>query len=187
MATEDRRIQKTRQAIDQAFWDLMQEKDFSSISISNICEHANINRATFYHHYSDKYDWFDNRINNLMVEIKEISETVQRPRHPHQRAQAIEATLQHFDRNFAIYSTLLNNKGTLFFQDRFQRILIKLFQYANPLECTQLPEYEFELHYAASAMVGIIEWWVQNNRPMSTEQLSQKIFQIHTGTPWTYL
>lgn len=187
MATEDRRIQKTRQAIDQAFWELMQERDFSAISISNICERANINRATFYLHYTDKYDWLDKRINALMKEIEEICDSVQIPREPQQRAYAIEAALQHFDRHFALYSTLLNNKGTFFFQNRFKRILINLFQYANPQEYSQQPEYEFELNYAASAMVGIIEWWVQNNRPIPAEQMAQKIFEIHAGTPWVYL
>lgn len=48
----DRRKRKTRIAIENALLDLMQRKTLDSISISELAEHADINRKTFYNNYN---------------------------------------------------------------------------------------------------------------------------------------
>jgi AcrR family transcriptional regulator len=51
----DRRAQRTRQVLWQAFLDMMQEKGFTAMSIQEITERANVHRGTFYAHFADKY------------------------------------------------------------------------------------------------------------------------------------
>ncbi len=55
----DPRVKRTRQLLQQAFWELMHEKGFSAISIQDIAERATVNRATFYAHFEDKYQLLD--------------------------------------------------------------------------------------------------------------------------------
>ena len=50
----DRRIQKTRNAIYQAFCGLLDRKDYSQITIQEIIDAANVGRSTFYAHYESK-------------------------------------------------------------------------------------------------------------------------------------
>jgi AcrR family transcriptional regulator len=64
---EDRRIQRTRQVLQQAFVDVVREKgesvrsireiekSFTTTSIQEITARANVNRGTFYLHFTDKY------------------------------------------------------------------------------------------------------------------------------------
>lgn len=47
----DRRVEKTRNAIINAFKEMIIEKDFNGITIKELAERANINRKTFYLHY----------------------------------------------------------------------------------------------------------------------------------------
>lgn len=54
--TLDPRIRRTRNYIQEAFQALLAEKSFKSISVREITERADVNRATFYAHYADKYD-----------------------------------------------------------------------------------------------------------------------------------
>ncbi len=56
---EDPRVKRTRKLINQAFFDLMNEKGFQTITIQDIADRAEVNRATFYAHYEDKYDLLD--------------------------------------------------------------------------------------------------------------------------------
>ena len=49
----DKRIIKTKTAIKNAFMQLITERDIGRITISDVAERANINRSTFYLHYSD--------------------------------------------------------------------------------------------------------------------------------------
>jgi AcrR family transcriptional regulator len=51
----DRRIQRTRQVLQRAFMDVVQDKGFAATSIQDIAQRANVNRGTFYLHFADKY------------------------------------------------------------------------------------------------------------------------------------
>ena len=52
----DRRIKYTRKMIRHSFLQLLEEKPLGKITVKEICEKADINRATFYAHYEDVYD-----------------------------------------------------------------------------------------------------------------------------------
>ncbi len=60
MNQNDPRVKRTRQLLQQALMDLLQEKGFQAITVQDIAERATLNRATFYAHFTDKYDLIDN-------------------------------------------------------------------------------------------------------------------------------
>lgn len=55
----DPRIIRTRKLLMDAFSKLIQKKGFKDITIKDITDEANVNRATFYAHFQDKYDLID--------------------------------------------------------------------------------------------------------------------------------
>ncbi len=55
----DPRVKRTRSLILGAFNDLLTEKSFDSISVQDVTDKAQINRATFYAHFEDKYALLD--------------------------------------------------------------------------------------------------------------------------------
>lgn len=65
--TKDRRIGKTQKSIRDALVNLLAEKDVSQITIKELAERANINRKTFYMHYTNIDDIFD-KIGNEIIE-----------------------------------------------------------------------------------------------------------------------
>lgn len=46
----------------------MEKKSFEKISVSDITQHCNIHRQTFYYHFIDKYELLDWIINNEIIE-----------------------------------------------------------------------------------------------------------------------
>lgn len=58
----DPRVKRTRQMLEQAFMEVLQEKGFQSASVQDITERAGVNRATFYSHFEDKYALLDHSI-----------------------------------------------------------------------------------------------------------------------------
>ena len=46
----------TRMALAASMKELMEQKDFSKISVGEICGKCGINRKSFYYHFRDKYD-----------------------------------------------------------------------------------------------------------------------------------
>jgi AcrR family transcriptional regulator len=55
----DPRVKRTRGLILQSFESLLAEKNFESISVQDVTDKAEINRATFYAHFQDKYTLLD--------------------------------------------------------------------------------------------------------------------------------
>ena len=53
---QDHRIRLTKLLLREAFLDLLVEKPVAKITVKELCEQANVNRATFYAHYRDLFD-----------------------------------------------------------------------------------------------------------------------------------
>ena len=67
MENSDLRIQKTKISLFQAFACLIQRKKFEDISINELCDEAQVRRATFYNHYSDKYAFFSDAVKRIFA------------------------------------------------------------------------------------------------------------------------
>ena len=52
----DRRVRRTRAQLRRALTELLEEKDIRSVTVRELTERADVNRGTFYAHYSDIYD-----------------------------------------------------------------------------------------------------------------------------------
>ena len=55
----DRRSRRTRNALTTALMALLKERPLKSITVTELAELADVNRATFYVHFQDVYDMFD--------------------------------------------------------------------------------------------------------------------------------
>lgn len=56
---EDRRIRKTKKALRQSLFKLLEEKNINQITVTELAADADINRSTFYIYYDDVYDMMD--------------------------------------------------------------------------------------------------------------------------------
>lgn len=68
----DARVRYTRMVIIQSFINLLKTKSVNRITVKEICEMAEINRATFYKHYLDVYDLLEKIENQFLDELEEI-------------------------------------------------------------------------------------------------------------------
>ena len=68
----DRRVRVTKMILRDSLIELMKEKPLHEISIKAICEKADINRSTFYHHYGSQYDLFDDIVKEISGNIWKI-------------------------------------------------------------------------------------------------------------------
>ncbi len=71
----DRRAKMTRELLKQSLIELMKDKPIHEISIKKICETADVNRSTFYHHYDSQYELFNDLLSDIGSEITEMVRT----------------------------------------------------------------------------------------------------------------
>ena len=73
---EDRRVRRTQKLLKESLVQLMSEKAFKDITIKDITERADLNRGTFYLHYSDTYDLLTARERTASLDMRAISSSV---------------------------------------------------------------------------------------------------------------
>lgn len=63
----DLRAVRTKKGIFDSFIQLLEDVEFDQITVRQITEKANINRATFYRHFEDKYDLLEKIIQEDLI------------------------------------------------------------------------------------------------------------------------
>lgn len=65
----DYRTRKTYDSLKNAFLQLLEKHRFEEITVRQLCENANIRRATFYTHFADKYEFLSFFISEMRDEF----------------------------------------------------------------------------------------------------------------------
>ncbi|NHN35255.1 TetR/AcrR family transcriptional regulator [Paenibacillus agricola] len=178
----DRRINKTREAINKALIELMSEKNFENITINDISERANLNRGTLYLHYSDKYDLLDKCIKDHLSNMLKFC-MLSKP--GEERLNVSNSPLpmfQYFEEHFLFYSSMLSNKGITCFREQMNLVVINgITERLKTGEINHGHNKEVVVQYMASAFVGVVEWWIKNNMPLSPQIMAQQLWDIFDG------
>jgi AcrR family transcriptional regulator len=66
----DRRIQRTRQLLQDALLALILEKGFEAVTVQDVIDRANVGRSTFYAHFQDKEDLLLSGFEHLRTEFE---------------------------------------------------------------------------------------------------------------------
>jgi AcrR family transcriptional regulator len=65
----DRRVQKTHNLIRTASIEIMKKKGFTAMTVQDITNCANINRGTFYAHFSNKYELLNELVHERFQDL----------------------------------------------------------------------------------------------------------------------
>lgn len=169
----DRRIPKTQEALKNAVIELMSEKNFDDITIKDLSDRANVSRGTIYLHYLDKYDLLDKLIENHIEELRKRCNAAA-------DMNFIDALLvwtEYFEDNYSFFAMMLASKGAPYFRNRFLDLIIE--ELHKELDVTegrnQGLDPEVVVRFAASAQLGVTEWWFTNDRPITHQALAQQL------------
>jgi AcrR family transcriptional regulator len=175
----DSRAQRSLRLIRDAFITLTLEKGFESITVRDITTRAQINRATFYRHYRDKYD-LAGQINDLL--LLEVS----LPAPPELLGSPIAQTVrlfEHFAQYQEVYRVMLSPQGIPGFADLVrnhveQQLQVMLsFLGVNEAK-TGVPQAALG-RYLAAAQVGFVRWWLDEGMPLTPTEAAECLLALH--------
>ena len=175
----DRRILRTKEAINKAFLELFSEKELDQITINDIAERANVNRGTIYLHYTDKYDLLnkciDDHLNKMFLSCLATDSN-------HEQLDLISAlkpAFTYFEENYLFFSSMLSNQRTFSFRERMlQNIVTSIQKKVGMLGINQGMDQELITQFIASAFVGTVEWWVLNKMPHSPQFMAEQLWRL---------
>jgi AcrR family transcriptional regulator len=187
----DRRSLRTRKMLWEALIALIQEKEYAEITIQDIADRANVNRVTFYLHYRDKRDLLESSVevifNDLNSKITPLTGENFRLDIP---PEGMVMVYRYIAENAAFYRIILGENGIPFLVNRFRKYLSELtiqrFQLLTTPKGQGRVPLEIVAEYAAGSIIGLINWWLENNMPISPEEFAhQTLLLTAYGAYWS--
>lgn len=175
----DRRQQKSRKIIMDAFINLLEEKDIEKISLTEIANKANVNRGTIYLNFIDKYDLLDQCIEeNLSVVFKECRDNID-AREISSSKESILIILEQLEKNIDFYRTLLKNTNFSAFRKSIHDEVVKTIKTVGLIkEESAVLRSEITIEFLASGISGVLEWWLSNLENYTTRQLVDELWGL---------
>jgi AcrR family transcriptional regulator len=190
---EDRRIQRTRQVLQQAFVEVVREKGlavtsirgiekcFAATSIQEITERANVNRGTFYLHFTDKYMLADAVVRERF-HLQLASVLPPEPRWDrrtlHLLIQAVLNALEEKYRHQHQPSLVLAPMVERAVHEELTGLLLTWLKEARDGERRRREPLETIARVVSWAIFGTAIQWSQEETTMSSEEIADVISQV---------
>ena len=173
----DRRVTYTKMVLKQSLLELLRVLPIEKITVKDICEKADINRGTFYTHYTDPFDLLTQIENELFNDILVTIEVSLKP-------DAISGLL------VLIFETILKNSDLckVLFSDFGDKAFLKRIIYIaregsvaawkKMIPAVRDDQMELLYLFYANGCVAIIQHWVQSGMKESPRELSDMIEKL---------
>ena len=113
---EDRKTRYTRMVLQDSLIELMKEKPIAKITIKEICEKADVNRSTFYAHYTDQYNLLRKIENETFSWVKDAVIALIGKTDKQGTIKVLEGMCQYIVENSRHLQVLMSEQGDIDFQ-----------------------------------------------------------------------
>lgn len=192
MNKSESRYFNTAVKMDRALIRLLERKEFSYITISEICMEAGVNRSTFYLHYENTRDLLEETMQYLIsdflsyfsVDVNKICFTFSKSDLTDLNfvtEEYLHPYLSYIQENCKVFATTLQHSGSFGFEEIFQRMFQNIF---NPiLERFAYPpaHRKYVMMYYLNGIMAIISEWIKNSCNLSIGEVAQIIQECIFG------
>lgn len=165
--------QRTKKALRDALQEMMQERPFEKVTVSQLCARCGIQRKSFYYHFKDKYDllcWiFDE-------DMKSYHKGSDLPSTPTQRIEELRQLCHYFEDHRLFYVEAFKVQGQNAFKEHFKDVLLSFLK-------PRLQKHDdFELELMVEAAYMALERWLRTEPFMSSVEFVDRLIQFGSTT-----
>lgn len=170
---DNRSVRNTRKKLRETLLRLMQDKPVNEITVKELTELADINRGTFYTHYSDVYDMLRSLEDEFFADFDRILEGFA-PVSSETAFQYLLAIFSFLGENHEFCRTLLSDNGDLQFVRRVMALVGERCSAIWRRAAPNADEKRFEMYNAfiITGCVGLIQNWLDDGLRETPEEIS---------------
>lgn len=173
MATEDRRVRRTRQSLHRALMELIVEKGYDKTTVQDIIDRADVGRSTFYAHYETKADL-------LLAGLDHFNSDLYQQMAGDPSVDAILPCLGAFDhvsQNYDLFNAMIGSRGIELVQRTALNVLTEaaianIEKLAAAGETSDAPP-EVRAAFVAGSLMALIKWWLDNAMPYPADDMAR--------------
>ena len=166
MTSQDRRITKTRKAIYTAFLQLLNQKNFESITVQEIIDLADVGRSTFYSHYESKELLLDELCRYLFHHLFEREENISTEAY-------LAHIFSHFKKNQDHVTSLLFSKNDYFLrqlQKELEHHVYPMVAEDLQVSYSNIPA-SYLKHYVVTNFIETLTWWLKKGKSYTKQEV----------------
>ncbi|MFV0413203.1 MAG: TetR/AcrR family transcriptional regulator [Oscillospiraceae bacterium] len=169
----DRRVRKTQALLRSTLAELLQKKELKNISVSELTGLADMNRGTFYLHYKDIYDLFEQIENEAIEEFTLIIARYKR-QEPSSWGNIMLDLFKYIAANGSTFRAILKTGESTFLTK-----IVEMNRPKTPEEWRGLfpggkPEYyDYYFAFFTSGCVEMARAWFDKGMPESAEKMAR--------------
>lgn len=173
----DRKTRYTRMVLKDSLMELMKEKPINKITIKELCENADINRTTFYAHYTDQYDLLRKIEDEALAWAKDAINILVGKTDKHETMKVLEGICQYFAENSKHLQVLMSEQGDIYFQ---KELFTLIYQQCgiNPLANHGEDKAELYFLFVVTGSVGLIQHWLKNGLKQPAKEIAEIIYNM---------
>jgi AcrR family transcriptional regulator len=182
-ARPDRRIQRTRRALEQALLDLIAEKGYDAVTVQDLIDRADVGRSTFYMHYLDKEQLLLTRVDELRAFLREQQQAASGSMEPAERVLGFsQAMLEHAGEHHKLYTAMVGKRGGAVIQRVISAVVADLVRAELTAARGRVrgPEVPTEVivEYTVAAFMALLGWWMDNDMPCSAAEMDSLVRRL---------
>lgn len=177
----DRRTLKTRKAIYDAFMQLVTEKELHRVTVQEISDIADINRATFYKHFLDVYDLYDKLEQDILIEWGMLVLKLQELR----TKDFFDNLVGYVDKNRNVFKMVFSSKAPSELRDKFERILEGLLRKIESEKTgAKLKDIKlsYQTCYRAQGCIAVLSRWVESGGDQTKDFIVKVLAELDANT-----
>lgn len=179
---------RSRKLIRQAFLELLKEKSFEKITVTDIVKRADINRSTFYAHYPDVMGVIDEIQNEILDYTQNFMENLDFSDFFINPMPQLEGIIKLAKENVELHRLLSASALGAKQLERIKNVVIeRSFKTINiSEEYKNSFEMEFTVRFFLGGIVDVYTQWLMGNFDCSLEELTEQIARIIVCKKDTY-
>ena len=182
----DRRIPRTRAALQHALTSLILKKGYEAITIQDICDEANVGRSTFYAHYTSKDDLKRSGFEHLRKELVDRQSAARAaPGDIKDRSLAFSLTMfEHARDHIDLYRALVGGHGGTVSLGQIRQILSDLVRNEFPASVgknsADIVPRELVVQYVVGAYMAVLIWWLDGGAKLPPKRIDAMFRRLAT-------
>ncbi len=169
---EDRRTKMTKDFLKRSLIELMKEKNINELSVKEICEKADVNRSTFYKHYSTITGLYEDVISDITENFNIIGLSAKKDGTMF-TAKYFESILNYVENNRDLFLVILSKNGNIGFGEFLVQNTDQFIQDENIGELTK-----YCMYFVVSGMTSIIWKWLNEENRMPAHSVARVISSL---------
>lgn len=180
--SKDLRVRYTKMFLKNNLLKLLDKKSITKITVTELCQLSQINRSTFYGHYQDIYDLFEQIETDFLNELYQMNAPLDFSSQNIEQIKFFRDICQFCLENKELYLVLNGPHGD---PDFIRKLSYKVLQWTkkisitNELNYKESIEQDMAITFLFEGSYAVIYNWLKYNDDISVDKIAKTLFELN--------